>query len=75
VPCAADRDRMYFALLDWMDARVEPQRGRPWQRRAWRDASRPRWLAPTRPTRDDGVRPPYLVYETGLPTDLAVIPR
>jgi uncharacterized sulfatase len=73
--CAVDRDRMHDALLDWMDARIDPQRGRPWQRRAWRDASRPHWLAPIRPTRDDGVRPPYLVYETGQPTDQTVIPR
>ena len=65
--CAGERDRMHEALLDWMDAHIDPQRGHPWQKRAWRDARRPGWDAPTRPVRDDGARPPYLVYQTGLP--------
>jgi uncharacterized sulfatase len=65
--CAGERDRMHEALLDWMDAHIDPQRGFPWQKRAWRNARRPGWAAPTRPVRDDGARPPYLVYQTGLP--------
>lgn len=66
--CAAARDRLHEALLDWMDMHIDPQRGWPWQRRAWRDARRPNWQAPTRPVRDDCVRPPYIDYDTGLPT-------
>lgn len=66
--CASERDRLHDALLDWMDLHIDPQRGHPWQRRAWRDARRPNWKAPCRPVRDDGVRPPYLDYDTGFPT-------
>jgi uncharacterized sulfatase len=66
--CAEDRDLLHDSLLDWMDEHIDPQRGLPWQRRAWRDAARPHWKAPTRPVRDDGARPPYLDYDTGFPT-------
>ncbi|MCP4749557.1 MAG: sulfatase-like hydrolase/transferase, partial [Proteobacteria bacterium] len=70
-PSAAEpRDRLHQNLLDWMDEHVDPQRGAPWQKREWRDARQDswKWGAPMRPVPDDGAMPPYLDYDTGLPT-------
>ena len=71
-PAAAKaRDTMHEMLIDWMYEHEDPQRGKPWEVRAWRDASRPVWNsdAPMRPVRDDGVRPPYFDYDSGTVTD------
>jgi len=67
---ADERNRLHQELLDWMDDHVDPQRGMPWQRRGWRDAGKNPWHfgAPMRPVPDDGRMPPYLDYDTGLPT-------
>jgi hypothetical protein len=55
---------------------VDPQRGTPWERRSWHDASRDCWRpdAPMRAVRDDGVRPPYIDYGTGRTTKGAKAP-
>jgi uncharacterized sulfatase len=67
---AEQRDRLHQELIDWMDDHVDPQRGVPWQRRAWRDGSQDAWTfrAMTRPVPDDGARPPYQDYDSGKPT-------
>ena len=67
---ADTRDQLHQSLLDWMDSHVDPQRGTPWQKRDWRNASGISWAfnAPMRPVPDDGVMPRYLDYDTGKPT-------
>ena len=65
---AAIRDELHTALVDWMHARIDPQRGCPWEHRPWHTVERPAWKAPMRPVPPDGYRPPYVDYDTGLPT-------
>jgi len=70
------RDQLHQSLIDWMDEHIDPQRGTPWQKREWRDASGVSWQfgAPMRPVPDDGVMPRYHDYDTGKPTrGLAVL--
>lgn len=64
------RDSIHEELINWMYDHVDPQRGAPWENRAWRDARRPVWTmdAPMRPVRDDGVSPPYFDYDSGKVT-------
>jgi len=73
---APTRDALHDALIAWMDDHVDPQRGTPWERRSWHDASRDCWRpdAPLRSVRDDGVRPPYIDYGTGRITKGARAP-
>lgn len=70
-PSVADtRDSIHQELINWMDDHVDPQRGGPWECRAWRDARKPAWTqdAPMRPVRDDGMSPPYFDYDSGKVT-------
>ena len=66
--CAAVRDDLHTALIDWMYDRIDPQRGRPWEVRPWHSTERPEWGAPLRPVPADGYRPAYIDYDTALPT-------
>jgi uncharacterized sulfatase len=65
-----EREAIHDELILWMDEHVDPQRGAPWEKRHWRDASRAVWTqdAPMRPVRDDGVSPPYFDYDSGTVT-------
>jgi len=67
---SVERDAIHDELILWMDEHVDPQRGTPWEKRHWRDASRAVWTpdAPMRPVRDDGVSPPYFDYDSGQTT-------
>lgn len=65
---ASVRDSLHTALMDWMYVHIDPQRGRPWEERPWHSIPRPLWKAPLRPVPADGYRPPYIDYDTGLPS-------
>lgn len=65
---AATRDQLHEELIEWMYAHSDPQRGEPWEVRPWHAIRRPLWKAPLRPVPPDGYAPPYLDYDTGLPT-------
>lgn len=68
-PAAAGvRDAMHDRLLRWMDEHRDPFRGGSWRNRAWRSLGEVPPKATTRPLPDDGVRPPYLDYDTAAPT-------
>lgn len=67
--CAAVRDRLHDAVLEWMDRTRDPFRGPVWERRPWRDSPQRRWAGPTRPRPDDGYEPRVLLYQTGMPVE------
>ena len=65
--CAAQRDRMHDALLDYMYQYRDPFRGPVWERRPWRATRRYKWLGKCRPRPDDGYAPVSLDYRTAQP--------
>ena len=66
--CAAQRDELHHELIEWMYQHIDPWRGEAWERRPWHTIEKPIWNAPMRPVPDDGYRPTYIDYDTGLPT-------
>lgn len=66
--CADERDSLHTELIEWMYEHIDPQRGEPWEKRPWHTIEKPVWNAPMRPVPDDGYRPTYIDYDTGMPT-------
>jgi uncharacterized sulfatase len=65
---SAMRDALHCELSGWMHTHIDPQRGHPWDERPWHCIARPQWKAAMRPIPPDGYAPPYIDYDTGLPT-------
>lgn len=64
--CAATRDRLHDALLDWMNRTRDPLRGPHWGRRPWREVPASTWGGPMRPRPfDTAFSPKTLLYSTG----------
>jgi len=71
--CAAIRDRLHDAILEWQGHTRDVMRGPVWGRRAWRDLGGSSWGGPTRPRPfDEEFFPKTLLYETGREIDRLV---
>jgi uncharacterized sulfatase len=64
---AGVRDRLHERLLEWMDRTRDPFASPEWAHRPWSGRGEIRWSSGRRHRPPDGIHPPALGYNTGLP--------